>query len=210
MSLAPFNPFNPRKPAFAVRAFDDGPLRARPPEEIRYGTGKCALGPVLVASSEEGIVTIMIRGEAASLVPELRQRFPKANLIRDEKACRVAVAKVIAYVALPAGRFKLALDIRGTEFQQRVWQEVRKIPFGKTSTYSKIAEAIGAPKAMRAVASSCSRNWFSFAVPCHRVLHSQNADLAHRDRQGSIQYKWAAYEARLLAKRGRPDPTPAG
>jgi len=200
LSLAPFNP---RKPAFAVRSFDDGPLRARPPEGIRYGTGKCALGPILVASGEHGIVTIMIRGEAALFLPELRQRFPKANLVRDERSCRAVVAKVIAYVALPAGRFSLPLDIRGTEFQQRVWQEVRKIPFGQTSTYSKIAEAIGAPKAIRAVASSCSRSWFSFAVPCHRVLHSQNADLAHRDRKGSIQYKWAAYEAKLRAARGK-------
>lgn len=203
MSLAPFNlaPFNPRKPAFAVRSFDDGPLRARRPEEIRYGTGRCALGPILVAWSENGIVTIMVRGEAKQLVPELQERFPKAELVHDAKD--PVVAKVIAYIAMPAGRFDLPLDIRGTEFQQRVWQEVRKIPFGRTSTYAKIAEAIGAPKAIRAVASSCSRSWFAFAVPCHRVLHSQNADLAHRDRKGSIQYKWAAYEAKLLAKQAK-------
>lgn len=196
MSLAPFKP---RKRGFAVRAFDDGPLRARPPEKIRYATGKCALGPILVASGEDGIVTIMIREKASLLVPELQLRFPKADLVRETKD--PALAEVIAYVAMPAGRLERPLDIRGTEFQQRVWQAVRKIPFGRTSTYAKIAEAIGAPRAIRAVASSCSRNWFAFAVPCHRVLHSQNADLKHRDRQGSIQYKWAAYEAKLLAKR---------
>jgi AraC family transcriptional regulator of adaptative response/methylated-DNA-[protein]-cysteine methyltransferase len=198
LSLAPFKS---RKPAFAARRFDDGPFRARPPEEIRYGTGKCALGPVLVASSDEGIVTIMIRDKASRCLPELRQRFPKSSLVRDERGCAPVVAKVIEYIARPAGRFPLRLDIRGTEFQQRVWQEVRKIPFGQTSSYSKIAEAIGAPKAVRAVASSCSRSWFAFAVPCHRVLHSQGADPARRDKPGSIQYKWAAYESKLLERK---------
>ena len=192
-----------RRPAFAVRAFSDGPLRARPPEEIRYGTGRCALGALLVASSDEGIVTIMIRPRADLLVPEIRLRFPKANLVRSGKAYKATVEKVASYIAAPVGRFELPLDIRGTELQQRVWQEVRKIPFGQTSTYSKVAAAIGAPRAIRAVASSCSRSWFAFAVPCHRVLHSHAADPAKRDRPGSIQYKWAAYEAKLLAKLGK-------
>ena len=92
----------------------------------------------------------------------------------------------------------MPLDIRGTDLQKRVWSEVRKIPFGGTSTYSKIAEAIGAPKAIRAVANSCSRSWFAFAVPCHRVLHKGGASAANR-RDGR-QYRWVAYEMRL--KRG--------
>ena len=193
----------PRKPAFAVRAFSDGPLRARPPEEIRYGTGKCVLGALLVASSEEGIVTIMIRKSAAQLVTEIRQRFAKAEVIRDEKGCAPVVAKVARYIAAPIARFDLPLDIRGTAFQQKVWEEVRKIPFGETSTYSRIAEAIGAPKAIRAVASSCSNSWFAFAVPCHRVLHKQAATPSRRKAPGTVQYRWADFEADLLAKRIR-------
>ena len=106
---------------------------------------------------------------------------------------------MVKYIAAPFTRFKLPLHIRGTELQQRVWNEVRKIPFGATSTYSKIAEAIGAPKAIRAVANSCSRSWFAFAVPCHRVLHKGGASPGNR-RDGR-QYRWVDYEAKLLAKR---------
>jgi AraC family transcriptional regulator, regulatory protein of adaptative response / methylated-DNA-[protein]-cysteine methyltransferase len=179
--------------------FRDGPLSRRPPEEIRYGVGKSAVGPVLVASSDKGIVTIMVREKQAQLIRDVQVRFPKADLIRDEKGCAPMVAKVVRYIAEPFGRFGLPLDIRGTELQQRVWNEVRGIPFGQTSTYSKIAEAIGAPKAIRAVANSCSRSWFAFAVPCHRVLHKGAASQGNR-REGR-QYRWVDYEAKLKAKR---------
>jgi AraC family transcriptional regulator of adaptative response/methylated-DNA-[protein]-cysteine methyltransferase len=176
--------------------FRDGPLRRRPPEEIRYGTGKSAVGPVLVASSDKGIVTIMVREKPDQLLRDIRARFPKAELVRDEKGCAPTVVRVVKYIAAPVGRFKLPLDIRGTDLQQRVWNEVRNIPFGGTSTYSKIAEAIGAPKAIRAVAGSCSRCWFAFAVPCHRVLHKGGMT----DRRDGRQYRWVAYEAMLNAK----------
>jgi len=178
--------------------FRDGPLSRRPPEEIRFGTGKSPVGPVLVASSDKGIVTIMVREKPDQLLRDIRARFPRAELLRDEKGCAPTVAKVVKYIAAPFGRFRLPLDIRGTDLQKRVWSEVRKIPFGGTSTYSKIAEAIGAPKAIRAVANSCSRSWFAFAVPCHRVLHKGGASAANR-RDGR-QYRWVAYEMRL--KRG--------
>jgi AraC family transcriptional regulator of adaptative response/methylated-DNA-[protein]-cysteine methyltransferase len=171
--------------------FRDGPLSRRPPEVIRYGTGRSAVGPVLVASSDKGIVTIMVRKTSAELLRGVAERFPRAELVRDEKGCAREVAKVVRYIAAPVGRFKLALDVRGTELQQRVWNEVRKIPFGGTSTYSKIAEAIGAPKAIRAVAASCSRCWFAFAVPCHRVLHKNSAG------KTGGQYRRLAYEAGL-------------
>jgi AraC family transcriptional regulator of adaptative response/methylated-DNA-[protein]-cysteine methyltransferase len=179
--------------------YTDGPLRRRPPEVIRYGTGRSAVGPVLVASSDKGIVTIMVRGKAGQLLKDVRARFPKAELLRDEKGCAPTVAKVVTYIAAPFGRFKMPLDIRGTELQRRVWNEVREIPFGQTSTYSKIAEAIGAPKAIRAVAQSCSRSCFAFAVPCHRVLHKGGASPARR-RDGR-QYKWVDYENKLQSSR---------
>jgi AraC family transcriptional regulator of adaptative response/methylated-DNA-[protein]-cysteine methyltransferase len=175
--------------------FRDGPLSRRPREEIRYGTGTSAVGPVLVALSDKGIVTIMVREKPAQLIRDIQARFPKADLRRDEKGCAATVAKVLRYIAAPVGRFKLPLDIRGTELQQRVWQEVRKIPFGQTSSYSRIAEAIGHPKAIRAVAQSCSRSWFAFAVPCHRVLHKGGASPGNR-RDGR-QYRWVDYEDNL-------------
>lgn len=178
--------------------FRDGPLTRRVPETIRYGTGRCAVGALLVAMSERGIVSIMVRDTQSRLIRDLGARFPKANLVRDEKGSKATVAKVSRYIAAPFRPFPLPLDIRGTALQQRVWGEVRKIPFGQTSTYSKIAEAIGAPKAIRAVAGSCSRSGFAFAVPCHRVLHTG------RRREGR-QYDWVEYEAKLarISSRGR-------
>ena len=179
----------------------DGPLTRRAPETIRYGTGRCALGALLVASSGRGIVSIMVRDTQSRLIRDLGARFSKANLVRDEKGGKANVAKVGRYIAAPFRPFALPLDIRGTDLQQRVWSEVRKIPFGETSTYSRIAEAIGAPKAIRAVASSCSRSWFAFAVPCHRVLHKGGATA--QNRRDGRQYRWVDYEAKLAAKRRR-------
>jgi AraC family transcriptional regulator of adaptative response/methylated-DNA-[protein]-cysteine methyltransferase len=173
--------------------FRDGPLTRRAPETIRYGTGRCALGALLVASSAKGIVSIMVRDTQARLIRDLGARFPKANLVRDEKRSKATVAKVARYIAAPFKPFPMPLDIRGTELQRRVWHEVRKIRFGETSTYSRIAAAIGAPKAIRAVAQSCSRSWFAFAVPCHRVLHTG------RRREGR-QYDWVNYEAKLARR----------
>ena len=171
--------------------FRDGPLTRKASETIRYGTGRCALGTLLVAMSEQGIVSIMVRDTKSQLIRDIGARFPKANVVRDEKGSKATVAKVARYIAAPFRPFPLPLDIRGTDLQQRVWREVRKIPFGATSTYSKIAAAIGAPKAIRAVAGSCSRSWFAFAVPCHRVLHTGQ-------RREGRQYDWVDYEARLV------------
>jgi AraC family transcriptional regulator, regulatory protein of adaptative response / methylated-DNA-[protein]-cysteine methyltransferase len=172
--------------------FRDGPLTRRAPELIRYGTGRCALGALAVASSERGIVSIMVRDTQARLIRDLRTRFPKATLVRDPQA--MLVAKVARYIAAPFRPFPLPLDIRGTELQRRIWDEVRKIPFGETSTYSRIAEAVGSPKAIRAVAQACSRSWFAFAVPCHRVLHKSS------NRRDGRQYRWVEYEAKLKQK----------
>jgi AraC family transcriptional regulator of adaptative response/methylated-DNA-[protein]-cysteine methyltransferase len=183
--------------------FRDGPLTRKPRETIRYGTGRCALGALLVALSEEGIVSIMVRDTQARLIRELGTRFPKADLVRDEKGSKATVAQVSRYIAAPFQPFPLPLDIRGTDLQKRVWNEVRKIPFGETSTYTKIAAAIGSPKAIRAVASSCARSWFSFAVPCHRVLHTGRATA--QQRRGP-QYRAFDYEAKLAATRRDVEP----
>jgi AraC family transcriptional regulator of adaptative response/methylated-DNA-[protein]-cysteine methyltransferase len=179
--------------------FSDGPLTRRAPETIRYGTGRCALGALLVASSGQAIVSIMVRDTQSRLIRDLGARFPKANLVRDEKGCQATVASVRRHIAAPFRPFALPLDIRGTDLQQRVWSEVRKIPFGETSTYSTIAEAIGAPKAIRAVAGACSRSWFAFAVPCHRVLHKGGATA--QNRRDGRQYRWVDYEAKLARVR---------
>ena len=174
-----------------MRAFRDGPLTRRTRETIRYGTGRCPLGALAVASSEKGIVSIMVRDTQAQLTRDLSTRFPRADLVRDEKGSKAMVAKVARYIAAPFRPFDLPLDMRGTELQRRVWAAVCRIPFAETSTYSRIAEQIGAPKAIRAVAQACSRSWFAFAVPCHRVLHKSSG------RRDGRQYRWVAYEAKL-------------
>jgi AraC family transcriptional regulator, regulatory protein of adaptative response / methylated-DNA-[protein]-cysteine methyltransferase len=184
--------------------FTDGPLTRRAPETIRYGTGRCALGALLVASSDRGIVSIMVRGTRSQLIRDISARFRKANLVRDEKGSQATVVKVGRYIAAPFRPFTLPLDIRGTDLQQRVWREVRKIPFGETSTYSRIAEAIGARKAIRAVAQSCSRSWFAFAVPCHRVLHTGAT------RREGRQYEWVDYEAKLASRGAAQEPRGSG
>jgi AraC family transcriptional regulator of adaptative response/methylated-DNA-[protein]-cysteine methyltransferase len=140
----------------------------------------------------------MVRDSTRRLIRDIEARFPRAELICDEKGSKATVTKVATYIAAPFGPFRLPLDIRGTELQRRVWDEVRKIPFGSTSTYSKIAAAIGAPKAIRAVAQACSRSWFAFAVPCHRVLHT---GAAPRIRRKGRHYEWVDYEAKLAAVR---------
>jgi O-6-methylguanine DNA methyltransferase len=194
-------PKRTKAPSTQARGFRDGPLSFKRPEEIVFGTGRCALGALLVAAGEKGIVSIMIREKPAQLVRDLRARFPKANLVRQEKDCGPLVARVAGFIAAPSGRLDLPLDIRGTAFQQRVWQEVRKIPVGQTSTYTRIAELIGAPRAIRAVGSSCSNNGFAFAIPCHRVLHKSSAGSPAPARRGGRQYTWVDYEAKVIARR---------
>ena len=95
--------------------FRDGPLTRRAPETIRYGTGRCVLGALLVASSVRGIVSIMVRDTRSRMIRDLGARFPKANLVRDEKGSKATVARVARYIAAPFRPFALRLDIRGTD-----------------------------------------------------------------------------------------------
>lgn len=188
------SPMRRRLRTRAAPVYRDGPLSVRRPEEIRYARGNCPLGALLVACGGEGIVSIIVREGG---VKELRQRLPRATL-RQDPELKPLVEEVAAYIAAPLGRFPLALELRGTEFQVAVWREVQRIPFGKTSNYSKIAEAIGAPKAIRGVASACSRCWWSFAVPCHRVLHKGGSSgPTPRDANGRRRLRWVEYEAGL-------------
>ena len=142
------------------------------------------------------MVAIIIRPGASGLLSELHTEFPKAAFTRSTK---LPLSRVIAYIAAPFGPFPLPLDMRGTPFQQAVWREVQKIPAGETASYSGIAEAIGAPKAVRAVASSCAHCRFAFAVPCHRVVSKDDAK--PRDAGARRRREWRAYEDRLLARR---------
>jgi AraC family transcriptional regulator of adaptative response/methylated-DNA-[protein]-cysteine methyltransferase len=183
-----------------MRMRRDGPLTFKRPENITFGTGRSSLGPVVVASSTKGIVSILLGRKAPDLVRNLRERFPKANLLRNEKEMKHIVSRVLSYVEAPVETIELALDLRGTPFQKRVWEEVRKIPVGETSTYSRIAERVGAPKAIRAVANTCAANGYAFAVPCHRVLHKDGTGYGPPNGR---QQRFLEHEAKALRARGR-------
>ncbi|CAN5569381.1 hypothetical protein BH09VER1_BH09VER1_31010 [soil metagenome] len=144
-------------------------------EDICFGVGESTLGLVLVALSAGGAVAISLGDEVAELVEELRAAFPAAEISRQDRECRDVVAQVVAYMENPSVKLEVPLDIRGTDFQKRVWQAVRKVPLGTTSTYSDIARKIGRPKAIRAVGSACAKSNFAVVIPCHRVLHKDGS-----------------------------------
>jgi AraC family transcriptional regulator, regulatory protein of adaptative response / methylated-DNA-[protein]-cysteine methyltransferase len=131
---------------------------------IRFGFSETPLGVLLVAATDRGVAAVYLGDNRRALETALRKEFPAATLVRDDAAVR---GHAEAVMAAPAS---VPLDLVGTEFQQRVWQELRTIPAGSTRTYSEVAAAIGQPSAVRAVASACARNPASVVVPCHRVV----------------------------------------
>ncbi|TFW23290.1 bifunctional DNA-binding transcriptional regulator/O6-methylguanine-DNA methyltransferase Ada [Duganella callida] len=163
-------------------------------EKIRFAIAECSLGPILVASTEQGICAILIDDDPDFLVKELQDRFPKAELIGAERDYEQVVSRVVGMVEHPEIGLELPLDVRGTAFQQRVWQVLRAIPAGRTVTYAELAELAGVPRGARAVASACAANAIAVAIPCHRVVRND----------GSISgYRWGVdRKAELLTREG--------
>jgi len=160
--------------------------------EVRFAVAECSLGTILVARSTRGVCAILLGDDPDALVRDLRARFPHARLSGEEPAFAELVARVVAHVEMPSTSLDLPLDIRGTCFQQRVWQALRQIPVGTTATYGEIARRIGAPKAARAVAQACAANLLAVAVPCHRVVCSDG---------GLSGYRWGVPRKRTLQNR---------
>ncbi len=160
--------------------------------DIRFAVGKCSLGSILVAQSDRGICAIFLGDDPDSLVRELQDQFPKANFIGGDARFEQLVAKVIGFVETPALGLDLPLDIRGTAFQQRVWQSLRKIPAGSTASYTEVAKLIGSPNSVRAVAQACGANALAVAIPCHRVLRSDGA---------LSGYRWGVERKRALLEK---------
>ncbi len=160
--------------------------------DIRFAVGQCSLGAILVAATHKGICAISFGDDPDALVRDLEDRFTKARLIGGDKEFEKLVARVVGLVEDPGRKLDLPLDVRGTAFQQRVWQALRKIPAGATATYTDIAKRIGRPKAVRAVAAACAGNPVAVAIPCHRVVRL-DGNLAG--------YRWGVARKRaLLAK----------
>lgn len=119
---------------------------------IRFAVGECSLGAILVAQSERGVCAILLGDDPEALVRDLQERFRSAELIGGDAAFEQLVARVVGFVEAPRFGLDLPLDIRGTAFQQRVWEVLRQIPPGTTLSYTEVARLAGAPKAVRAVA----------------------------------------------------------
>jgi AraC family transcriptional regulator of adaptative response/methylated-DNA-[protein]-cysteine methyltransferase len=160
--------------------------------EITFAIGECSLGTILVARSEKGVCAILMGDDPDALARDLQDRFPRAKLTGRDAGFESFVAKVVGFVDAPALGLDLPLDIRGTAFQQRVWQALREIPAGSTASYTEIARRIGAPKSVRAVASACAANAIAVAIPCHRVVRND----------GSLSgYRWGVARKRALLDR---------
>ncbi len=149
-------------------------------ETIRFATADSRFGTVLVARSVTGICAILLGDDAAALEADLRQRFPAADLRPGGADVKQTLAAVIAFVEQPRRTLDLPLDLRGTDFQRKVWQALQDIPAGSTASYADIARQIGSPRAVRAVARACAANALAVAVPCHRVLRQDGALSGYR------------------------------
>jgi AraC family transcriptional regulator of adaptative response/methylated-DNA-[protein]-cysteine methyltransferase len=137
--------------------------------------GQSSLGAILIACSAKGVASILLGDDPGRLIEDLQIRFPKARLIGDDQAYDSLIARVVGFVDSPGLGLDLPLDIRGTAFQQRVWQALQQIPLGQTTSYSEMARKIGAPTAIRAVAGACAANNIGLAIPCHRVVRNDGA-----------------------------------
>ena len=176
------------------REFRSGGKDAR----IRFAVGECSLGSILVAATEKGLCAVLLGDDPETLLRDLQDRFPKAELFGGDETFDAIVARVVGFVEAPGIGLGLPLDVRGTAFQQRVWRALREIPAGRTMSYTEIATRIGAPKATRAVARACASNMLAVAIPCHRVVR----------RDGSLSgYRWGVERKRELL--GREGATPA-
>ncbi|CAM6440227.1 bifunctional DNA-binding transcriptional regulator/O6-methylguanine-DNA methyltransferase Ada [Citrobacter portucalensis] len=147
---------------------------------VRYTLADCALGRCLVAESERGICAILLGDDDATLVADLHALFPAAQDVPADANFQQRVREVIVAINSRDAPLSLPLDIRGTAFQQQVWQALRTIPCGETVSYQQLASAIGKPKAVRAVASACGANKLAIVIPCHRVIRGDGALSGYR------------------------------
>jgi methylated-DNA-[protein]-cysteine S-methyltransferase/AraC family transcriptional regulator of adaptative response/methylated-DNA-[protein]-cysteine methyltransferase len=162
---------------------------------LLFGVGDSALGKVLLARSAKGVCAILLGDDAGELEADLAGRFPAATLVANGVMVRDDLAKVVRYAAKPSEGLDLALDMRGTPLQRRIWQQICAIPVGKTMSYMHLARLINNvyPKvAARVVANGCAANPIALAVPCHRVIRT-DGELAG--------YRWGSERKRDLIEK---------
>jgi AraC family transcriptional regulator of adaptative response/methylated-DNA-[protein]-cysteine methyltransferase len=162
-------------------------------ERIGVGTAACSLGRVLVAATDRGLCAIQLGDSDTALRRELKRRLPRAKFA-NAPGLAATLREVVAFIDQPARGLSLPLDIRGTAFQCRVWDELRRIPPGETRTYTQVAKRVGKPKAVRAVANACANNFLAVAIPCHRVK---------REDGGQGGYRWGMERKEKLQRKER-------
>ena len=161
-------------------------------ETIRFALGECSLGSILVAATDKGVCAILLGDDPETLLRELEDRFANARLVGGDEAFEGMVTRAVALVEAPSLGHDLPLDVRGTAFQQRVWQALPDIPPGSTMSYAALADRIGAPGSARAVARACATNPVAVAIPCHRVVR----------RDGGLSgYRWGVERKAALLER---------
>ncbi|MEM7706236.1 MAG: methylated-DNA--[protein]-cysteine S-methyltransferase [Pseudomonadota bacterium] len=159
---------------------------------VYFALGQCSLGCLLVAATDRGVCAIALGDEPEVMLADLERRFPRADLRGGDAGFDALVAQVAGLIEQGDGSSELPLDIRGTAFQQRVWQALTEIPRGETRSYRQISEAIGQPRASRAVAAACGANPLAVAIPCHRVVRSDG---------GLSGYRWGVERKAELLRR---------
>lgn len=185
---------SPKAYAKAHRQQIDSSIRQKKvsAKQIHFACGDCSLGKFLVARSEKGICAILLGDTQQELISDLSKRFPATELRHSEQDFAEQLQQLVQLIEHPQQTLQLPLDIRGTLFQQKVWQALRAIPAGETRSYSDIAQAIGSPKAVRAVAGACAANSIAIVIPCHRVVRSD----------GNLSgYRWGSERKRILLQR---------
>jgi AraC family transcriptional regulator of adaptative response/methylated-DNA-[protein]-cysteine methyltransferase len=160
--------------------------------EMRYTVTPCPLGLVLVAATERGISALYLGDSKRRLESELKREFPRAEIREDSKGLGRWVSAVVEHLRGRQLKLDLPLDVQATAFERRVWEELRRIPYGTTRTYTEVARAIGKPRAVRAVARACAMNPASIVIPCHRVVR----------RDGQLAgYRWGLDRKRALLEK---------
>ena len=156
---------------------------------ITYGLAECFLGWVIVAATERGVCSIEFGDDPAILPKQVQSRFPKAQLQKAGEGFAALIKEVVQFIQSPGQGINIPLDIQGTAFQQRVWNVLRQIQPGETLSYSEVAERIGNPNAVRAVATACASNKLAVVIPCHRVI----------SKTGKVSgYRWGVERKQLL------------
>ncbi|MBV9786771.1 MAG: methylated-DNA--[protein]-cysteine S-methyltransferase [Chloroflexi bacterium] len=163
-------------------------------EPVVYATRATALGRLLIAATPKGVCAIALGVDDEQLLAEWRREFPQAAIAQNNTQLREWLNVVARQIEGEQSDISLPLDIRATQFQQRVWDELRAIPRGETRSYTQIAKQIGRPSAVRAVASACASNRIAVAIPCHRVVRG-SGDLSG--------YRWGVERKRALLERER-------